>query len=358
MKIAFRVDSSLLIGSGHLMRCLVLAERFQKLLNAKVYFITRNLQGNLNSLIVDRGFELLVLPNHELEIGELIGYEIWLSVPQLIDAEETNSVLEKIQDVQLLVVDSYAISAEWENFVKPYTQKIMIIDDLANRSHECDYILDQSYAGEKVNRYCGLLPLRCKVFLGVSYVLLHESYYLQQAKIRNEVHDVLAFFGGSDDTGETLKFISAINLLGCCTKLQFVIVVGYGNPDKDKIRQLCNRISNVRFYCQVDNMAELIARADVAFGAAGSNLWERCFLGLPAVVTVTADNQRFIAEQVNNTGAIKILGWHESVNVSIYKKALLLLEELPLDKMSRAAFSVIGKSCIDEMIATIKGDLQ
>lgn len=357
MKIVFRVDSSSQIGYGHLMRCLVLAQRFHKLPGIKICFVVRNLPGNINSIIIDRGFKLLVLPKHEMAIEELSGYEKWLTVPQSVDAEDTRKALKKIRDVKLLVVDSYAISAEWENKVRPEVNKIMVIDDLANRRHECDFILDQSYGGEKMYRYNTLVPVCCKLFLGVSYVLLHESYYWQHPKVRAGMRHVLVFFGGSDDTGETLKFLQAL-YSDTWQNLRFTVIVGDSNQNKKIIERICNKFSNVTFYCQVDNMAELLANADIAFGAAGSNMWERCFLGLPAVVTVTGENQRFIAEQVNHTRAIRLLGWHESVYAGTYEKALLQIDKLPLETMSKAAFSVIGPSRVDEMVETILEDLQ
>ena len=356
MKIVFRVDSSSMAGSGHLSRCLVLAQRFREIPGTLIYFVVRNLKGNVNSLICNRGFELHELPNHGLAERDLNGYERWLSVTQVMDAADTREALKKIRDVQLLVVDSYAIADEWEKLLRPYTKKIMVIDDLANRRHDCDYLLDQSYGGEKTQRYQGLVPLACKTFLGGPYVLLHESYYLQQPKVRSQLHRVIVFFGGSDDTGETLKFLHALHD-SSLQRLQFIVVVGNGNSQKEAVELMCNECMNVTYHCQVDNMAELLTNADMAFGAAGSNMWERCVLGLPSIVTVTGDNQRFIAEQVHRTGAIKLLGWYETVYASTYARVLSQIDKLPIARMSKAAFTVIEKSCVDEMINSIREDL-
>ncbi|WP_341433726.1 hypothetical protein, partial [Mesomycoplasma ovipneumoniae] len=140
LKVAIRADSSAIIGSGHLMRCLVLAERFRREKEAEVHFISRDLAGNLHDKIKALGFALHVLPRHLLD-ASLEGYATWLTVPQDVDAEETRAALREIGKVDRLVVDSYALDIVWERAMRPVADEIVVIDDLANRKHDCDVLL-------------------------------------------------------------------------------------------------------------------------------------------------------------------------------------------------------------------------
>ena len=354
LNVVFRADSSSDIGSGHLIRCLSLAQYMREQMNAKFFFISRDLDGNINQIVRNNNFSLLLLPRHQ-EDNQLIGYEKWLTVSLQIDAQETKQVLAHIEGSKLLVVDHYALGSLWEKEVRPFVNKILAIDDLASRKHDCDFLLDQSFGRERQS-YNGLVPLGCKLFLGIEYVLLNRKYYLQASYIRHRIRTVLVFFGGSDETGETLKFLTALSIVAC-DSLHFNIIVGSSNLRRGEIEKRCKNVPNVDFYCQINDMERFIAEADIAFGAAGSNTWERCQLGLPTIVTVTGDNQRFIAEQVEKTGAIKQLGWHEEVDHNVYGMALAALDEIPLADMSRAAYSVMGGCRVAEMIEVIKGAL-
>ncbi len=159
MLVAIRVDSSTIIGSGHLMRCLTLAERLQRQEKAEIHFISRDLGGNLHNQIKKAGFCLHVLPRHSLD-ESLAGYAEWLTVPQNVDAEETKAILQEIGKVDCLVVDSYALSKEWEREMRPVVNDIFVIDDLANRTHDCDILLDQNYYLDREKRYIGLGKLQ------------------------------------------------------------------------------------------------------------------------------------------------------------------------------------------------------
>ena len=139
--IAFRVDSSTQIASGHLMRCLTLAEKLN--CKEKIIFISRDLPGNISNLILKKGFKLTLLNNEDLDVS-LKGYEKWLTVRQEQDAKETIEAIKNL-NLELLIVDSYAIDVKWEKMLRPSVKKIMVIDDLANRKHDCDILLDQNF---------------------------------------------------------------------------------------------------------------------------------------------------------------------------------------------------------------------
>ena len=312
---AIRVDSSERIGSGHLMRCLTLAERLRKD-GAEVHFISRDLAGSLHRLVEEHGFPLHFLPQHE-EDPNLTGYAAWLTVPQVVDADETGEILSRMQPVNRLVVDSYALDAVWEQRLRPLVREIFVIDDLANRPHECDILLDQNFYREMWHRYDGLVPPTCKLLLGPSHALLREEFYEAREHLRERdgiLCRILVFYGGSDATGETEKAIRALVQLQL-SSVAVDVVVGGSNPRRASIETLCAAHDFLHYHCQVSNMAELMAHADLCLGAGGTTTWERCFLGLPAIVTAVAENQIQICEDCAEADYIRYLGRWDEVTV-------------------------------------------
>ncbi len=314
MKVAIRVDSSTAIGSGHLMRCVTLAERMRKEKNAEVHFISRDLDGNLNNLTKTAGFFLHILPRHPID-KSLKGYMAWLTVPQDVDAVETKAVLQEFGKVGRLVVDSYALDITWEQEMRPFVDEIFVIDDLANRVHDCDILLDQNFYLNKETRYVGLVPKGCKLLLGPRYALLREEFHEARKHLRHrncKLRNILVFYGGSDLTNETMKALLALRVFHeTKPEMTVDVIVGASNPYQEEIRAFCN-MSDIKgwitCHCQVDNMADYMARADLALGAGGSTTWERCFLELPAIVTTVAENQVSISEDCAAAGYITYLG--------------------------------------------------
>lgn len=327
MNIVFRVDSSNLIGSGHLMRCLTLATQQRKLGN-DIVFICRDLDGNLSDLVNEKGFKVELLPKVKHN-DNLDGYAQWLTVTQEQDAFETINILKRYKHIDRAVVDSYAIDETWEKMIRPYTDEIFVIDDLANRRHDCDVLLDQNYYLDKEHRYDGLVPESCKLLLGPEHALLREEFYAAKKHLRQRdgiIHNILVFYGGSDLTDETTKAIYALielNLPGVTAD----IIVGSSNQQKEQIRELCKRHDFLHYHEQVSNMAEFMNSADLMLGAGGTTTWERCFLGVPSVVTAVADNQRKISEDCAEAGLIYYIGYCSNITESDISKAILWLEK-------------------------------
>lgn len=342
MKVAIRVDSSTAIGSGHLMRCLTLAEQMRWEKKAEVHFISRDLDGNLNDKIVTAGFFLHVLPQHTLD-ESLEGYVTWLTVQQSVDVVETKSVLQEVGKVNWLIVDSYALDIVWEREMRSWADKIFVIDDLANRVHDCDILLDQNFFLDKDTRYIGLVPDNCKLLLGPCHALLRKEFYEVRKHLKerggNPQH-ILVFYGGSDLTNETMKALRALRVFReMRSEVTVDIIVGASNPYQQKVKVLCDSTEIkawMRYHCQVDNMAEFMARSDLALGAGGSTTWERCFLELPAIVTSVAENQVKIAEDCASAGYITYLGRAEDVTETQIVSALkAATEERLLKQMAR-----------------------
>lgn len=319
MNVVFRVDSSVNIGTGHVMRCLTLAQQLRQF-GCAVSFISTALEGNIIPIIEQSGFNTHVLPSPSSPLQEK-GWEE--------DSKMTISWITELGKVNLLVVDQYLLDEKWEQALFPFVGEILVIDDLANRPHYCHYLLDQNYKWDVATPYMSLIPSECKMLLGPDYVLLRDEFIdlAPYVTIRpGRLSRLLVFFGGSDPTNETVKTLQAIS---CCDNNWHVdVIVGASNPNIEEIKRLCERFG----YClhiQVSNIATFMLKADFAVGAGGSTTWERCFMALPSLTIVVADNQREITEAVASYGATVLLGESASVKSEDIKDALLTLANDP-----------------------------
>lgn len=337
--VAIRVDASTAIGSGHVMRCLTLAGRLRAG-GAEVSFIMRELPGNLVALARAQGYTVYTMPARE-HTGPLVGYEEWLTVPVEADAREVLELVRaQLGTVDRIVTDSYALDYRWEQVLRSVTGEIMVIDDLANRRHDCDILLDQNFYLDKDTRYAALVPAGCELLLGPEHALLREEFYTAREHRRErdgQLRHVLVFYGGSDLTDETTKAIHALVALregrdaqgaagttadvGGAAELPrhqpydftVTVVVGLSNARREAVRELCARYDYITYLCQVDNMAELMTECDLMLGAGGTTTWERLFLGVPAIVTAIAENQLRGCEDCAAAGLIDYLGRAETV---------------------------------------------
>lgn len=353
MLVAIRVDSSSQMGSGHLMRCLTLADHLKNK-GHEVHFISRELDGAICYVAEAKGYNVHKL-SRPISSDTLSGYLLWLGVTQEQDAQETINIIKTVGKVNILIVDNYAIGKIWERNLRPYADKIFVIDDLANRKHDCDFLLDQTYGIENTGKYGGLVPLNCIQFLGTAYSLLKPEYRKLRQEInliRKDVHNVLVFFGGSDDTGETVKLLIAIKN-GNYAQYHFIVIVGGSNPQKDNVKSYCASLVNAEFHCQVDDMEHYISISDIAFASAGVNTWERCVLGLPSIITVTADNQREIAKKMHEKNAAVILGSYGKITSEDYDKALKGMDSLDIVSLSKNAAALMDNDGIDELVKVI-----
>ena len=324
MLAVIRADASTSIGSGHVMRCLTLAHRLKKEKNAKVVFVMRVLPGNLIGVVEKQEFEVLKLPLASQKYS-LNGYGLWLTVPMEVDAQQTIEVLQHyLQEhgcdvVDRLIVDSYALDEQWELMLRPYCGEIMVIDDLANRKHDCDILLDQNFYLNKDVRYAGLVPEHCKMLLGPEHALLREEFYEAKKHLRKRdgnIKNILVFYGGSDLTNETEKAIKAlVQLHDEGYSFTADIITGLSNSRRGKIEKICSKYHFLHYYCQVSNMAEFMNKADLMLGAGGSTTWERLYMELPTLVTAVAENQIQGCEDCCKAGLINYLG--EVANVTI-----------------------------------------
>ncbi len=289
------------------MRCLSLAEELQRRGNS-ISFISRDLPGNSSSLINRKGYGLYLLSTHPfVPVQDSLTYlqDKWRD-----DADECIALLREMPFINdWLIIDHYALDIKWELQLRPWVSKIMVIDDLANRPHDCDSLLDQNYCIDMDSRYHNLVPEKCQQLLGSDYVLLRSEFTQKHGTVRKrggKVKRILVFFGGSDLGGETEKVLHALYALKP-NDIMIDVVVGEANPRKGRIYSLCQGLQNTNYYCQIDYMANLMEMADMAVGGGGSTVWERCCIGLPGIVVPVAENQIMPMRELAKAGAIDLL---------------------------------------------------
>jgi UDP-2,4-diacetamido-2,4,6-trideoxy-beta-L-altropyranose hydrolase len=322
MKVVFRADASFGIGTGHVTRCLTFADELRAR-GLEPYFVCRKHPGNMIAAIRQRGYGVMELPaGPELfqSEPEVDGYQTahagWLGCDWRTDAVQTMRAMLAIKP-DMLVIDHYAIDIRWEEALRPHARRMVVIDDLADRRHECDYLLDQNWFGDDMSRrYQGMIPDHCVTMLGPRYALLKPEYATLRAHMPprdGEVGRVLVFMGGSDPTNETGKVIDAL-AQPKLAHLLVDVVIGVNHPDPQGIARKAAARPATHVYSGQPSLAGWMARADLMISAGGSTSWERMCLGLPAVVISIAANQTATNTAMQAAGYIDFLG--ESAQVS------------------------------------------
>lgn len=306
----FRVDSSKKIGSGHLMRCLTLAEGLRER-GGRCTFVCRALAGNLNHIVQHRRFPLVQLPRPNeafVPAGTNEPSHVkWLEIDWKTDAIETSEALSG-NKIDWMIVDHYALWEEWQLQAGANAAKIMVIDDLGDRRHYCDLLLDQNF-GSDVTLYRDLVPDGSRVFFGPKYALLRPEFAASrplslERRKESGLNSILLNFGGGDPDDFIARTLEG--LLSTKLPREITVSVIFGNlASRDEKHQLLisKLPCKVVTYDSVENMAELLTNIDLVVGAAGSSSWERCCLGVPSVVIPVAVNQVKIARNLGAAGA-------------------------------------------------------
>jgi UDP-2,4-diacetamido-2,4,6-trideoxy-beta-L-altropyranose hydrolase len=324
MNVVIRTDASTLIGSGHVMRCLTLANQLRQN-GAAVSFVCRELPGNCCSAIRDRGFDVALLRAPEGVGISSSDANRWLGVEWQTDADQTIEHITPLsRDVDWLIVDHYALDSRWETSLRPHVGQILVIDDLADRKHQCDMLLDQNYYEETSSRYNGLTPATCRRLVGPRYALLRPEFIegrRSRGRRTGEIHRLLIFFGGVDRTNETSKAVDAVTF-AAEQGIAVDVVVGAANPHFAEIEEKIVHLQSGRLLRNVGNMAELMSEADLAIGAGGTTTLERAYLGLPSITIVIADNQAESIRALDELGAVWNLGNAGQVTTEDIRRAV------------------------------------
>lgn len=362
MRVAFRADASVQIGTGHVMRCLTLADELTRQ-GHECRFICRAHAGHLGDLIVSKGYGLTLLPasSHDEQLENTQNsddYARWLGVSWQEDASQTLECITQWKP-DWLVVDHYALDAEWEYALAHVVGRIMVIDDLANRAHECSLLLDQNL-GRVASDYDGLLPEGCQRLIGPGYALLRPEFAKLREQSLNrrkqpELKRILISLGGVDRTNVTGQVLDALSESTLPVSTELDIIMGSSAPYLDEVRQQAAQLPfNATVSVNVQDMAERMMLADLSIGAVGSTSWERCCLGLPAILMVLAENQKSAAEALKKSGAVIIADSCKEVLTELKKlMSSVNNENLLVSMIHRSSTLVQGDGCtrvVNELI--------
>jgi UDP-2,4-diacetamido-2,4,6-trideoxy-beta-L-altropyranose hydrolase len=330
MRFLFRADASVLMGTGHIVRCAALAERLADN-GHEVRFLCRELPGNLIAWVEAQGFGVTRLA------GDFVA--------ALVPTGDAAACLAAIgqQRYDWLIVDHYELDTVWERAMSVVADRIFAIDDLG-RQHDCAMVLDQNYANPVHDHYPGRIAPFCKLLVGPDFALLRPEFSglrsVSLARERNRISRILIFMGGSDPTNETTKALDGVARTALASAV-IDVVIGSSNPHRQMVENACAQLPTVKFHVQTSRMAELMTSADLAIGAGGSATWERCTLGLPALVTILSENQASIAKSLVAAGAQELVGWSREITADNYVRALGMLDT----KRRKAMSAISAKIC-------------
>lgn len=346
VKVVFRVDASLQIGTGHVMRCLTLADALMER-GAECHFVCREHRGNLLELIQQRGHIAHAFPLLEIDrprADESLGHAACLGGHWREDATHTAEVLNLLTP-DWLIVDHYALDVQWESVLRGHCRQIMVIDDLADRRHDCDLLLDQTL-GRSSKEYERLVPDRCLRLIGVEFALLRPEFVrLREYSVRRReagaLERLLIMMGGVDAPNATTRVLKALNSSSIPFASQISVVMGQQAPWVESVKR---QASTMRCVTEVrsnpPDLVQLMADSDIAIGAAGSASWERCCLGLPTLVVILAENQRPNAMALSQMGAAYLLGDLASIDSAI-ERAMRHIASKQIAEMSRIASGIV-----------------
>jgi UDP-2,4-diacetamido-2,4,6-trideoxy-beta-L-altropyranose hydrolase len=377
LRIAFRTDASLQIGSGHVMRCLTLADALRAR-GEQCHFISRAHTGHLLEHIRQRGYKVnsLLAPVDiaQAAIKKISSVELgthshqppepahaaWLGSTWQADAIDTAAVLASLQP-DWLVVDHYALDHRWESALQPHYKKLIVIDDLADRAHKCDLLLDQNL-GRQPQDYAKLVPVRCQVLTGPQFALLRPEfaalrpYSLQRRQSQANIGKLLITMGGVDQdnaTGQVLQALKACAFLPADCRI--TVVMGLTAPCLQNVRELAAQMPwPTDVVVNVNDMAQRMADSDLAIGAAGGTSWERCCLGLPTLMVVLAENQQPGTHALEAAHAARLIGTVSDIATQLPLAVRELIGSACRKRMSRAASAVTDGQGVDKILTATR----
>ncbi|KFZ36547.1 hypothetical protein HR45_15550 [Shewanella mangrovi] len=314
MKVVIRADASTSIGTGHLMRCLALAKALSA--DNQITFICNQLESALAATIRHQGFQLHMLLESLAD--------------ETLQAKRCLDLLT--DDVELLIVDHYQLGASFCRTMRQKCQRVMVIDDLADRTHDCDLLLDQNFLPDMQQRYKHLVPVSCRCLLGPRFVLLRQEFYQEPARQRDRL---LVFFGGADEKNLTRRALLAAQELGELAPA-IDVVLGAANPWISELSLEFANIPRISWHINCSYMARLMARASLSLGAGGGTHWERAFMGVPSFVITVAENQRATTAYLAELGACRWLG-DDTISTADIKAALATAFNAPQELSILAA---------------------
>ena len=301
-----RVDSSPEIGIGHMMRCLTLAQELKNNFD-KIIFLTQKNSGDFIGTIMKNEFEVIFIPttNNDPNI-----------IKNLITAYSENK--------NFLLIDHYDIGSNFESSLKNIFERIFVIDDLANRKHDCDLLIDQNYYRDLNQRYEKLIQNGTITLLGPKYAIIRPEFRKinkKTIKKNSQIKKILVSFGGSDPTNECKKVLDALCSIEN-SKFEIIVAAGIYNHKFEQLKKLYEKYSNIKIYRHVDELSRLMVNSDLFIGAGGTTTWERFYMGLPSIVTIISDDQKESIEFLSDMGHVVNLGLAKNVTSKTYVQTL------------------------------------
>ena len=313
------------------MRCLTLADALREE-GAECQFVCREHEGHLIDHIRSRGYEAYSLPKPEANASfeSDLAHASWLGVELQTDADQTHQALGS-EARDWLIVDHYALDHRWESVLRSSCKRMMVIDDLADRRHDCDLLLDQNY-GSSAERYRSLVPADCTQCHGPEYALLKPVYAERRAQLLardGQVRRVLIYFGGGADAANLTCLAVQAFQAPELAPIELDIVVSAAYAHQSSLEELVAQRGNATIHRQLPDLADLMAKADLAIGAGGAMTWERCCMGLPAIVISIAENQRPACEALSADKMIDYLGHVDQVTSELILDRFLSAQKKP-----------------------------
>jgi UDP-2,4-diacetamido-2,4,6-trideoxy-beta-L-altropyranose hydrolase len=375
LRIAFRADASLQMGSGHVMRCLTLADALRAK-GAQCHFISRAHPGHLIEIIRQRGHMVMSLkapmPQAQPAIQNASNtvqirrqnqlhksdHAAWLGCAWETDAEETTSVLASLHP-DWLVVDHYALDRRWEDALAKHYRQLLVFDDLADRPHRCNLLLDQNL-GRQPDDYDSLANAHCHILTGPNYALLRPEfaamrpYSLRRRTTHPALHQLLITMGGIDQPNATGQVLQALKTCALPQSCRISVIMGHTAPWVKNVRELAAQMPwPTEVAVNVNDMAQRMADCDLAIGAAGSTSWERCCLGVPTLMAVLAENQQAGALAMEAAQAARLIGAVSDIATQLPLAAVELIDPGLRSRMSIAASAVTDGRGVEKVLSAM-----
>lgn len=354
MNILFRVDASYGIGSGHVLRCLNIANFLSKKKH-KCFFIIRKEDMNYETLIRKSGHSVITFKiendyfyssSKKLEDYKIEDYD-WYN-----DNQFTQQTIRRINP-EIIFLDHYYLDYKWESIIYQKCKKLVVIDDLLNRKHKCHYYLNFSILDYQINKTTKKFFLnKCRFLTGSKYALLNDKYFPNNFPKKNR-NKILISFGGADPSNEIFKSIKALEMFENINH-QVIVIAGKYNKNFDSIKKYLNKkkLNNkIKLIKHTKIMHKIINQSFIALGACGFSTWERVCLGLPSLTISTAENQSNISKIIKEKKIGIFLGRSKNVDhVIIYKKmSYLINNQEKLNEMKNNCINFIDGKGINRL---------
>lgn len=323
-EIVFRTDASAQIGTGHLMRCLALADALA-LRRVRSTFVCRHLPPAFANMLSQRGHDVIELPACGPGPSVTAGaYGAWLGTTEAHDAAAVTDWLAKRPGRPSLcvVVDHYGLGADWEERLGEATGlPVAAIDDL-DRAHAVRLLIDSTH-GKTERNYIGRVGPECRLLIGSDHAILRPEF----ARLRPEAaarrtiraqspegkRSILVAMGGGDPDDVLVSLLGPLLNLAKERDLNIHALVGGAYPHMARLEALSHGAERLTIHHNIPSVANLLGEVDLCIGASGTSTWERCCLGLPTMNLIIAENQRGIARSLAQEG---IVAWGGEVSLA------------------------------------------